>query len=331
MGNDGIRQGAEPIGAVGGAAPRSGPRAGRAAERSSPRARGRRASAPARRRGGTRASPRPRPRTSVVVEHVTLPEEPAERHHVPAERLVRSGPAASATSMRVSNVPWVRRLGRRPACRGPAGTSSGTSFFARASASHWARPTSASARNGDEDARARRRVGRDELGCEWSSMRHAGPSRQRQRERQPVANGSAASAASRRGGRRRRSWSRASRRGTPGGDPLDAGRPTSAASTRHHAQSRPRRWPSETAASRSDARQPLGVRRVAAANDVEEARLDLLRDRADRTLADGAVVDLAHRRHLGGGAGEEHLVGQPELVARDARPPRPGRPSRARA
>ena len=32
----------------------------------------------------------------------------------------------------------------------------------------------------------------------------------------------------------------------------------------------------------------------------------------------GAVVDLADGRHLGGGAGEEHLVREPELVARDA-------------
>ena len=34
-------------------------------------------------------------------------------------------------------------------------------------------------------------------------------------------------------------------------------------------------------------------------------------------VADRVVVDLADRHELGGGAGEEHLVGEVELGARD--------------
>src|SRR5205085_3648326 len=42
-----------------------------------------------------------------------------------------------------------------------------------------------------------------------------------------------------------------------------------------------------------------------------------LGDRAAAALADRVVVDLADRRHLGGGAREEELVGAVELAARD--------------
>ena len=50
-----------------------------------------------------------------------------------------------------------------------------------------------------------------------------------------------------------------------------------------------------------------------------------------RPLADGAVVDLAHRRDLGRGAGEEDLVGEPELVAREPGLDDRRGPARARA
>src|SRR6218665_58702 len=68
----------------------------------------------------------------------------------------------------------------------------------------------------------------------------------------------------------------------------------------------------------SDQGQPVGVLRVAAAHDVEEGRLDLLGDGAPRTAAQLDAVQLADRRHLGGGAGEEGLVADVHLVARDA-------------
>src|SRR4051812_6024968 len=68
----------------------------------------------------------------------------------------------------------------------------------------------------------------------------------------------------------------------------------------------------------SDGREPVGVRRIGALHDVEEPLLKLLRDRADGALADGAVVDLADRRDLRGGAREEALVREPQLIAGDA-------------
>ena len=61
--------------------------------------------------------------------------------------------------------------------------------------------------------------------------------------------------------------------------------------------------------------EPVRVAGVAAAQRVLEHALDLARDRAGR--ADLDVVDLAHRRELGGGAGEEDLVGQRQLGAGD--------------
>ena len=50
---------------------------------------------------------------------------------------------------------------------------------------------------------------------------------------------------------------------------------------------------------------------------VLEGRLDRARDLAGLAVADGVVVDLAHRHELGRGAGHEDLVGQVELGARD--------------
>src|SRR5262245_41170625 len=56
---------------------------------------------------------------------------------------------------------------------------------------------------------------------------------------------------------------------------------------------------------------------VAAFGDGEEGFLEAAGHRASGALADGAVIDLADRGDLGGGAGEEDLVGDVELVAGD--------------
>ena len=61
--------------------------------------------------------------------------------------------------------------------------------------------------------------------------------------------------------------------------------------------------------------QPLEVLLGAAVQRVLELRLDVLGDLAGR--AERVVVDLADRDQLGCGAGEEDLVGQIELGARD--------------
>src|SRR4051794_5733548 len=68
----------------------------------------------------------------------------------------------------------------------------------------------------------------------------------------------------------------------------------------------------------SDLREPLGVLRIAAVDDVEERALDLLGDRPARAAAELDAVELADRGHLGRGAGEERLVADVELVAGDA-------------
>src|SRR5690606_36769068 len=62
-------------------------------------------------------------------------------------------------------------------------------------------------------------------------------------------------------------------------------------------------------------REPLGMCRVAAAHHVELALLEATSNRTKAAVADGPVIDLSDRRHLGGGACQEHLVGQPQLVA----------------
>src|SRR6218665_635826 len=69
---------------------------------------------------------------------------------------------------------------------------------------------------------------------------------------------------------------------------------------------------------RSDRGQPLGVLRVAAGHDVEEGVLDLLGDGAAGALADLDAVEFADGRDFRGGAGEEGLVGDVDLVAGDA-------------
>src|SRR5439155_16475467 len=49
----------------------------------------------------------------------------------------------------------------------------------------------------------------------------------------------------------------------------------------------------------------------------EERFLHAAGDRAGRSVADAAIVDLAHGGELGGGAAQEHLVGGVQLVARE--------------
>src|SRR5581483_12299614 len=62
---------------------------------------------------------------------------------------------------------------------------------------------------------------------------------------------------------------------------------------------------------------PAGVGRVAAADGVEEERLQLARHRADAAVADLAVVHLDHGREVRRGPGHEALVGDVELGAVD--------------
>src|SRR4051794_34239718 len=68
----------------------------------------------------------------------------------------------------------------------------------------------------------------------------------------------------------------------------------------------------------SDLSEPMGVFEILAIHDVEEGVLDLLGDRPARADADLHAVEFADRRDLGRGAGEEGLVGDVDLVARDA-------------
>src|SRR5262249_38793873 len=64
------------------------------------------------------------------------------------------------------------------------------------------------------------------------------------------------------------------------------------------------------------ARQPLGMGAgVGSSNHIEILLLQPLRNGADRTVADLAVINFADRRDLGGRSGEENLVGEVELVA----------------
>ena len=58
--------------------------------------------------------------------------------------------------------------------------------------------------------------------------------------------------------------------------------------------------------------------RMFARHTIEECLLQPGGDRAARTATDGAVVQFTDRRHFGGRAGEECLVGAIYLVARDA-------------
>src|SRR5688572_27740222 len=67
-----------------------------------------------------------------------------------------------------------------------------------------------------------------------------------------------------------------------------------------------------------DRREPVAVLVRLAGDAVEERLLQLFRDRAALAAADRAVVELADRRYLRGGAGEESLVGAVHLVAGDA-------------
>src|SRR5512140_3222904 len=68
----------------------------------------------------------------------------------------------------------------------------------------------------------------------------------------------------------------------------------------------------------SDLGQPVAVLGIAPVDDVEERVLDLLGDGAARSGADLQPVEFADGSHFRGGAGEERLVGDVDLVARDA-------------
>src|SRR2546427_10643292 len=64
--------------------------------------------------------------------------------------------------------------------------------------------------------------------------------------------------------------------------------------------------------------EPRHVLRVAAVDHIEEHRLQFLGDRSAMARTDRTIVKLAYRCDLGCRAGEERLVGDVELVARDA-------------
>src|SRR5690606_27643215 len=67
-----------------------------------------------------------------------------------------------------------------------------------------------------------------------------------------------------------------------------------------------------------DQRPPLGVAGALAADQVEVGLLQLFGDRAATADADLPAVDFANRGDLRGGAGEEGLVGDVDLIAGDA-------------
>jgi len=67
-----------------------------------------------------------------------------------------------------------------------------------------------------------------------------------------------------------------------------------------------------------DRGQPFAVTVRFARHAVEKSLLQFRRDRPALPLADDAIVELANRRHLGRGAGEESLVRDVDLIARDA-------------
>ena len=112
---------------------------------------------------------------------------------------------------------------------------------------------------------------------------------------------------------------------------------SSSRSSRHGAESGIRVVPAAHAspARRGGVLEPLRPALAAAAHRVEVRLLDLQRDRARAPIS--LVVDRAERRHLGGRAGHEHLVGEVEvgadqrlLDARGSRgPARSGSPCRA--
>src|SRR6266849_2054390 len=69
---------------------------------------------------------------------------------------------------------------------------------------------------------------------------------------------------------------------------------------------------------RSHVRQPGAVAVVAAAHDREERPLGSTRRRAGLPIPDAAIVELADGCHFGSGTGEERLVREIDLVAREA-------------
>src|SRR5258708_39833649 len=70
---------------------------------------------------------------------------------------------------------------------------------------------------------------------------------------------------------------------------------------------------------RLDRGEPLAIFRVAAVHDLEERALDALGHGTARARADHAAVELADGRDFRRGAGEERLVGDVDVVPREAR------------
>src|SRR3546814_9962371 len=68
----------------------------------------------------------------------------------------------------------------------------------------------------------------------------------------------------------------------------------------------------------SNMREPFGISVALALHQREVRCLQLFGDRTATAFADRTIVDLANRRDFSGGAGEERLVGDIDLVARDA-------------
>ena len=64
---------------------------------------------------------------------------------------------------------------------------------------------------------------------------------------------------------------------------------------------------------RDDCRAPLQVLRVVAGDGLEVNGLELFGDGADIAVTDLAVVQLAHRSQVRGGACQEDLIGQIQL------------------
>ena len=92
---------------------------------------------------------------------------------------------------------------------------------------------------------------------------------------------------------------------------VGAGRPQPAGSDRTAARDAQRLL-------RIDVGEPAVRVRHFAVDDVEERALQRLGDRPAAAAARSDLVDRTDRRHLGGRADEEHLVGDVERLARDA-------------
>ena len=69
---------------------------------------------------------------------------------------------------------------------------------------------------------------------------------------------------------------------------------------------------------RSDIGQPVVVTRVASVNAVEELALEFFRHRSPAAGTNDSAVHLTHGCYFRRGTGEEHLVGNVDIVSSDA-------------